>query len=177
MVEVGHGATTKIILHAMKKNNYINLKSFHSIDPYAKNINFNEDDKVKFLKKKIQDVTLDFFSDIDFLFIDSSHVSKIGSDVNYLILEVLPSLKKNCIVHFHDIYIPYNYQRSNIENINHNMYWNESYFLHAFLLFNKDFKIIYSGKYLQKKYQKFLKNNFNFFSEHHNLTSFYIKKL
>ena len=47
----------------------------------------------------------------DLLFIDSSHTVKAGGDVNYLFLEVLPRLRKGVIVHIHDIFLPYDYQR------------------------------------------------------------------
>jgi len=55
---------------------------------------------------KIQDVDLSVFSELkenDFLFIDSSHVLKIGSDVQYEYLKILPRLNKGVIVHVHDI--------------------------------------------------------------------------
>ena len=57
---------------------------------------------------------LDFFSQLgpgDVLFIDSSHTVKIGGDVNYLFLEVLPRLKPGVIVHVHDIFFPFDYRR------------------------------------------------------------------
>jgi hypothetical protein len=45
----------------------------------------------------------------DVLFIDTSHVVKLGSEVNWLILEVLPHLAPGVWVHFHDIHLPYEY--------------------------------------------------------------------
>ena len=45
----------------------------------------------------------------DILFIDSSHVSKTGSDVNFLYLEVLPRLAKGVVIHIHDIFPPGEY--------------------------------------------------------------------
>jgi hypothetical protein len=38
----------------------------------------------------------------DILFIDSSHVGKLGSDVLFLLFEVIPRLREGVIVHFHD---------------------------------------------------------------------------
>jgi len=46
----------------------------------------------------------------DILFIDSSHLLKIGSDVQFL--EVLPRLKTGVIVHIHDVFLPANYSRN-----------------------------------------------------------------
>ena len=53
-------------------------------------------EKVKLHTKEVQDIAIEFFKSLcegDILFIDSSHVSKLDSDVNYLYLEVLPALK------------------------------------------------------------------------------------
>ena len=44
----------------------------------------------------------------DFLFIDSTHTLKIGSDVSKIYLDIIPKLKPGIIVHIHDIYFPYN---------------------------------------------------------------------
>ena len=50
------------------------------------------------------------------LFIDSSHSVKTGSDVNFLLLEVLPNLKPGVLVHLHDIYLPYVFPRNVLEH-------------------------------------------------------------
>ncbi|GJD59941.1 class I SAM-dependent methyltransferase [Methylobacterium frigidaeris] len=42
----------------------------------------------------------------DVLFIDSSHVAMPGTDVDRLLLDVLPRLKSGVIVHLHDIFLP-----------------------------------------------------------------------
>jgi hypothetical protein len=58
------------------------------------------------IEKKLEDVDLDFFSQLglgDILFIDSSHTIKIGGDVNYLFLEVLPRLKRTGPRHFSSV--------------------------------------------------------------------------
>jgi hypothetical protein len=43
----------------------------------------------------------------DILFIDSTHVAKVGSDVNYLFFEVLPNLNPGVLIHIHDIFYPF----------------------------------------------------------------------
>jgi hypothetical protein len=45
----------------------------------------------------------------DILFIDSSHQLKPGSDVEFLLAEVLPKLPAGIRVHFHDIFLPDDY--------------------------------------------------------------------
>jgi hypothetical protein len=82
----------------------------------------------------------------DVLFIDSTHVSKTGSDVNHLLFEVLPSLASGVYVHFHDIFYPFEYPREWVFN---GCSWNECYALRAFLQHNHAFTIEYMNTYLQ----------------------------
>lgn len=78
----------------------------------------------------------------DLLFVDSTHTVKPGSEVNRIILDVLPRLAKEVYVHFHDIYFPYDYQRGLItEDVFFNV---ESTLLHAFLIDNRKYKIYFS---------------------------------
>ena len=48
----------------------------------------------------------------DVLFIDSSHVLMPGSDVDFLLNQVLPTLPAGVLVHFHDIFVPEDYPQS-----------------------------------------------------------------
>ncbi len=84
----------------------------------------------------------------DILFIDSTHVSKIGSDVNRLIFDILPALPRGVVVHFHDIFFPFEYP---LEWLYEGRAWNEAYLLRAFLSYNKSFKILFWNSYLQAK--------------------------
>jgi hypothetical protein len=45
----------------------------------------------------------------DLLFIDSSHVLMPGSDVDFLLNQVLPALPEGVLVHVHDIFLPDGY--------------------------------------------------------------------
>ncbi|MGQ0631415.1 MAG: class I SAM-dependent methyltransferase [Sporichthyaceae bacterium] len=45
----------------------------------------------------------------DLLFIDSTHVSRVGSDVNRLFLEIVPALAPGVHVHVHDVFWPFEY--------------------------------------------------------------------
>ena len=87
----------------------------------------------------------------DILFIDNSHVSKTGSDVNYLMTEILPILNKGVIVHIHDIFFPFEYPEDWI--FEHRLNWNEIYTVHNFLLFNNAYKIIFFSDFIQQKYK------------------------
>lgn len=67
---------------------------------------------LRLLEARVQDVPLATFDDLDgndILFVDSSHVSKIGSDLNHIVFNVLPRLRPGVLVHFHDIFYPFEY--------------------------------------------------------------------
>lgn len=82
----------------------------------------------------------------DILFIDSTHVSKTGSDVNHLFFNILPLLASGVIVHIHDVFYPFEYPKKWVfEGRN----WNEDYLLRAFLMYNSAFDIIHFSDYLQ----------------------------
>lgn len=177
MIEIGAGDTTKISLKALKMNKDEGFPyRFYSIEPYPrKDLKQIEQEGFELIDKKVQDVDIKLLSSVDILFIDSSHVSKINSDVNYEILEIIPHLEIGSVVHWHDILIPNNYWK---DWINHgNMFWNESYMLHAFLLFNESFKVIWASRYMQLNHFDDLSNEFKYLNRDHRLTSFWIERV
>ena len=100
----------------------------------------------------VQDVDLRFYESLeenDILFIDNSHVSKTGSDVNYLMTEVVPILKKGVLVHIHDIFYPFEYPKEWVLDLRIN--WNEIYTVHNFLLFNDSFEMVFFADYMQQQ--------------------------
>ncbi len=116
----------------------------------------------KLIKKEVQDVGLDEFyklNENDILFIDSSHVLKIGSDVQYEYLEILPRLNKGVIVHVHDIFLPAEYPKEWV--LKNYRFWTEQYLLQAFLTFNNTFEVLWVGSYMHFKYPDLLKKSFN----------------
>jgi hypothetical protein len=84
------------------------------------------------------------------LFIDSSHQAGTGSDVNFLFLEVLPTLKPGVLIHIHDIYLPDDYPTH--WNIDRKFNYSEQYLLQALLTFSNGFRVIWPGRWvLQNK--------------------------
>ena len=81
----------------------------------------------------------------DILFIDSSHVSKTGSDVNFLYLEVLPRLAPGVIIHVHDIFIPTEYPQGWV--LEEQRSWNEQYLLQALLMYSSAFRVIFGSHF------------------------------
>ncbi len=100
-------------------------------------------------RQPVQDVALTTFGQLqenDILFIDSSHVSKVGSDVNRIIFEVLPSLNAGVYIHFHDVFAGFEYKKNWIYGGTN---LNESYVLRAFLQYNDAFEIVMFNSFLE----------------------------
>ena len=102
------------------------------------------------IRELAQDVSLDEFralGDGDIVFIDSTHVVRLDSDVVYLVLEVLPVLAPGVLVHVHDIGFPYPYVVPQHVFDDH-MYWTEWALLQAFLQFNDAFRVDLSAAWM-----------------------------
>ena len=100
-----------------------------------------DEQRTTLIEKRVQEVPLDVFQTLgenDVLFIDSSHVSKIGSDVNRLYFDVLPALAPGVLIHIHDVAGNLEYPR---EWLDDGRAWNEQYLLRAFLMNNRDYRI------------------------------------
>lgn len=111
---------------------------------------------------KAQDIPRSEFARLeagDILFIDSSHVLKVGSDVQVEILEILPRLKPGVVVHFHDIFLPAEYPKAWIQE--HHRFWTEQYALQAFLTFNDRFEVLWGGSFMHLKHPDRLREAFS----------------
>lgn len=176
MVEIGSGASTEIALAALKKNRDEGFPfQFYAVEPFpSESLLKVKDSNFTLISKNLQDVDINMLKEADLLFIDSTHVSRIDSDVNYEILELVPKLKKGAIVHWHDIVMPMNYWKEWIDN--GNQFWNESYLLHAFMLFNDSFKILWASNYMKLNHFDQMKKTLPYLTESHRLTSFWIQR-
>jgi predicted O-methyltransferase YrrM len=111
--------------------------------------------------KNIQTIDLDTFSQLqenDILFIDSTHVCKVDSDVNRAILDILPRLNKGVLIHFHDIFYPFQYPEDWVLGWK-GFGWNETYLLKSFLMHNPDFKIEMFNTYVEHFHEDWFKEN------------------
>ena len=156
-IEVGSGFTSAVTLDTNEF--YLDgITDITFIEPYPdllKSI-LKKDDRINLISSKLQSVPVSTFEQLhsgDILFIDSTHVSKIGSDVNYLFFEIFPRLKKGVYIHLHDIFYPFEYPK---EWIYSGMIWNELYLLRAFLQNNRDYEIIYFQNMMEKRQSNLL---------------------
>ncbi len=160
IIEAGSGFSSALMLDTAEHFNH-NIK-FTFIEPYAKRlkslVNVKENKKIKIIESKIQSLEPAYFDNLeenDILFIDSTHVSKTGSDVNYILFNILPRLKKGVLIHFHDIFYPFEYPKNWVYQ---GRSWNESYILRAFLMNNNNYEIILFADYLHKHHKDSFKD-------------------
>jgi hypothetical protein len=100
--------------------------------------------RVTIVPQPVQRVPIELFERLragDILFIDSTHVVKTGSDVVHELSKILPILAPGVVVHFHDVFYPFEYGYE--WAIAQNRSWNEIYALRAFLAFNSRFEVIF----------------------------------
>jgi hypothetical protein len=76
-------------------------------------------------------------------------VSRIGSDVNHLLFNVLPQLRAGCVIHFHDIFWPFEYPE---DWVRQGYAWNEAYLVRAFLQYNQAFEVVLFNNYLTERH-------------------------
>ena len=156
IIEVGSGFSSLVLGDAVAKNT---SSSLICIEPFPREfLRKGFPGLQSLMEQKVQDIELDFFSQLDsgdILFIDSSHTVKIGGDVNYLFLEVLPRLKPGVIVHVHDIFLPFEYRRDWV--LDEFRFWTEQYLLQGFLTFNSEFEVLMANNYLNQYHEEELK--------------------
>ena len=117
---------------------------------------------VKAVVSKVEATDLGLFEALeagDVLFIDSTHVLKLGGDVAFLFLEVLPRLRPGVVVHVHDIHFPYNTPypaEQYVFRAKWPLYRTEAMVLQAFLSFNREFEIELSAPMIRHADEPFL---------------------
>jgi hypothetical protein len=153
IVEVGSGHSSAAMLDTSELF-LDDAVEFTFIDPYPERLMSvlrpTDHERIRILEVPVQDVPLEEFDQLeanDILFIDSTHVSKTGSDVNWIYFEVLPRLANGVYVHVHDIHFPFEYPR---EWVMEGRAWNEAYLLRAFLQFNSTFEIVVMNTALER---------------------------
>jgi len=155
MIEVGSGFSS-LITAEVNRRHLSRSMEFSCIEPYPRQFLLDGVDGIsQLIQKKVEDVELSFFDRLgegDVLFIDSSHVSKAGSDVNYLFFEILPRLRKGVMVHIHDIFLPDEYPK--VWVIDQGRNWNEQYLLRAFLQFNRSWEVLWAGHFMGTRHTK-----------------------
>lgn len=135
VIEVGSGYSSALMLDLRERA--LPDVELTFIEPYPELLDALIDDVDRASTRRLalpaQEVPIEEFTRLgagDVLLIDSSHVAKIGSDVNHLFLEVLPRLATGVWVHVHDVFWPFEYPQHWVRE---GRSWNEQYLLRALL--------------------------------------------
>lgn len=156
VIEIGSGFSTLLAATALRRNREEGGSAcdFVAIEPYPGEVLLRGvPGLTRLIRGRVQDVPLSEFARLqenDILLIDSSHVAKVGSDVLYEYLEILPRLNRGVIVHVHDIFLPSEYPKSWF--VKDRRFWNEQYLLQAFLTFNERYEVLWSCSYMHLRH-------------------------
>jgi predicted O-methyltransferase YrrM len=160
IIEVGSGFSSALMLDTNDRFFGGSLQ-LTFVEPYPTRLRAllraGEAESVRLFEEQVQQVpveTFDVLEGNDILFIDSSHVSKVGSDVNHLFFAVLPRLKPGVFVHLHDIFYPFEYP---LQWLRQGWSWNEAYLLRAFLQYNSAFEIVMFNNYIARQEAAFVR--------------------
>ena len=162
IIEIGSGFSSCVTLDTNELF-FDNSIETTFIEPYPDLLMslVKESDKtvIQVIPRRLQDVSLDRFSKLeenDILFVDSTHVGKLDSDVNRIFFDILPSLAPGVNIHFHDVFYPFEYPMAWIYE---GRAWNEMYVLRAFLQYNSKFTIELMNTCMQHFHRPFFEAN------------------
>jgi len=182
IIEIGSGSSSAVMLDL---NDLFFDSSIHCtfIEPYPERLltYLSDTDRksCKVYKEKVQDVPIETFAALeenDILFVDSSHVSKVGSDLNHIFFEIFPRIKKGVWIHIHDIFYPFELPEHWI--LNNSRFWNESYLLRAFLMNNDAYEIKLFNSFLHSKFKDWFEKELpECLIDRNNTGSIWIKKV
>lgn len=163
VIEIGSGFSSAVMLDTAERFLDGRLE-LTCVDPYPQRLESimrpRDAHRVRVIRSPVQTVTTDELTALgsgDFLFIDSTHVSKTESDVNFIVFEVLPRLSPGVVVHFHDVHYPFDYP---VAWVAEGRAWNEAYLLHAFLTYNETFEILLFTDMIAKLHADVLRDDF-----------------
>lgn len=148
LIEVGSGFSSAVMLDINEKF-FAGAINATFIEPYPENrllslLGDADKARTRLIREPVQNAPLSVFGELeagDVLFVDSTHVSKAGSDVNHIFFRVLPALAPGVIIHFHDIFHPFEYPREWFFGGNRS--WNELYLLRAFMMNNANYRVLF----------------------------------
>jgi predicted O-methyltransferase YrrM len=111
IVEIGSGHSSRVMARAIADGGF--PVDFTAIDPQPRAPLAGL--PVRHIDRRLQDAPMGIFAALeagDILFIDSSHKLSPGSDVELLMMQILPAIPAGVLVHIHDIFLPGGYPAS-----------------------------------------------------------------
>ncbi len=163
IVEIGSGNSTYVAARAALMNGSEGKSTrLIAVEPYPNDtLRKGFPGLTRLIPRPAQEIGLSLFTDLqagDILFIDSSHVVRLGNDVLFLFLEVIPRLRKGVVIHVHDIFFPRPYPREWV--VRQRRFWTEQYLLQALLVCNPCFEVLWCGSLMQLKHADALRATF-----------------
>jgi Methyltransferase domain len=144
IVEVGSGYSTLIARSAIQYSE--SRTKLIIIDPAPRTSVSGAADEI--IPKFVEDSGLEnrVWGANDLLFIDSSHVCRSRGDLPLLFCKILPRLPGGALVHFHDIFLPYEYPTNYDDRC-----YNEQYLLHCLLSGGSRYETLFSTHHLSRE--------------------------
>ena len=142
IVELGSGYSTMVLARAAAANAAVgHPTALEANDPHPRS-----DLRLPTVRRRpAQEIELDELDDLgegDILFVDTTHVVKLGGDVNHVLLDLVPALAPGVLVHLHDIWLPYGYHPALTRFPG--VHWNEQYLLQALLIGNPGLEVVFA---------------------------------
>ena len=180
IVEIGSGHSTTLAAQAILKNQAEH--GIHcdliAIEPYPSDLlKAGFPGLTELVQSRVEEVPLSEFKKLnanDILFIDSSHVLRIGGDVQYEYLEILPSLNAGVLIHAHDIFLPAEYPSDWV--FKRQWFFSEQYLLQAFLAFNTSYEVLWAGNFMHLTHPDKLETAFGSYNRQIGCGSFWMRK-
>jgi len=143
--EVGSGNSTLFARRAIRDHGL--RTTILSLDPEPRaDVNAVCD---RIIRSPVENVGLELFDELeagDILFIDNSHRIFMNSDATVVFLDILPALKPGILVHFHDIFLPFDYPSDWVDR-----YYSEQYVLAAYLLAGGNaFRVLWAATFVSE---------------------------
>ncbi len=146
IMEIGSGYSTLVADEALSRNGKGKLML---IEPFPKEFLHEIKSVENIIQKFVQEIDLaemiSLVESCDMWFIDSTHTVKIGSDCLYIYLKIMPEIKKDIVVHVHDIFLPFPPPKT--WPLDHHIYWTEQYLLYAYMLDNPKIEMLFGSAY------------------------------
>lgn len=151
VLEIGAGFSTALMLDTITQGRAGEV-ALDAIDPEPARVRAlllpGDERRLALREGLVQDLPASAFTRLearDILFIDSSHVLKLGSDVSFLLHEVLPRLAPGVLVHVHDIAWPFEYPAG---HYGHGWAWNEAQALRLLLTDSRRYEVLLFADFL-----------------------------
>lgn len=163
IIEIGSGNSTLVLAAALAQNEAEGFGGeLISIEPHpAPFLKDGIQGLTELIEKPVQQVPIELFKTLqadDILFIDSSHVVAMDSDVLRECLCIVPQVAPGVLIHFHDIFTPLDYPRKFV--MTNLCFWGEQYLLEAFLSFNFAYRVMWASSGMQQFHRDVLLETF-----------------